>query len=109
MCRTGGLSVDVHQLRGSCFALYVRLPGGWNGTRRIVHTFAGPCNGTCEPNCTGYDEQGAALICLVAQWAELARPIIEPFHFAKRSLREVIDEIAKNSRRASRRKKGKRS
>ena len=92
--RCGGLSVDVHQLQGNSWALYVRLPGGWNGQRRIVHTHEGPCRADCAACCGGYDEQGAALIFLVATWAEQARPVLVPWNFTKRPLDQIIKEIA---------------
>ncbi len=92
--RCGGLSVDVHQLDGNCFALYVRLPGGWVGQRRIVHTHEGPCRGDCAANCTGFDEQAGALIFLVSTWAEQARPVLTPWNLRKRPLDEIITEIA---------------
>lgn len=93
-CRVGGLSVDVHQMDGNCFALYIRLPGGWVGERRQVHTHQGPCLPTCAPLCSGYDEQAAALIFLVSTWAEQARPVLTPWNLRKRPLDEIITEIA---------------
>lgn len=94
MCRSGGLSIDVHQGDGNCFYIYVRLPGGWVGQRRTVHTHQGPCNTQCSGNCQGFDEQAAALIFLVSAWAEQARPVLTPWNLRKRPLDQIIAEIA---------------
>lgn len=76
--RCDGFRVEVAQMRGNCIYTYVKLPGHWDGARRIFHLHKGAaCRKDCEPNCQGRNEAATVLAMLVMEWADAARPLVE--------------------------------
>jgi len=87
--------VELQQMDGNTFYFYIRTPEMWNGLRVLYHVHKGPCRKDCEPNCDGYNEQAAGLVLLVAQWLQQAEKEAFPSRLARKSLDEVIADIAK--------------